>query len=247
MNSAVHPETRGDYDLSGHFDQLFRQMALAQGAQEIAFPDQIPASVLESAEYFDSFPQTAIEASPGSFFQPAVCYHLYEQLADKQLAGSLTFTSVGRCHRNEKSTDSFRLREFTMREVIFLGPAGWVEDQRHAWSASIVAFAASVWLDARLEVATDPFFISQQTRGKKLLQQLKELKLELQAAVDGKWNAIASFNLHETFFGRRFRISLADGSPASSACVAFGLDRWSMAAVRQLGARAATLAAMERQ
>jgi hypothetical protein len=151
------------------------------------------------------------------------------------------FTAVGRCRRSEKSCDDARLPEFNMREVVFVGPALWVEEQRRAWSARILEFAASMRLEGRLQVATDPFFISEQIRGKKLLQQLKELKLELQAGIgNGRRTAVASFNLHETFFGRRFRISVADGTPASSACAAFGLERWSLAAIRQLGASGLT-------
>jgi len=41
--------------------------------------------------------------------------------------------------------------------------------------------------------------------------------------------AAASFNPHERFFGEAFDIRLADGSPAASACVAFGIERWLLA------------------
>jgi threonyl-tRNA synthetase len=227
------------YRLADHFDQVFHQMAVAAGAREVLYPERLPASLLEKADYFESFSETAVPAGAGTFFQPAVCYQVYEQLAGRCLDTPLTLTSVGRCRRNEKSCDDARLREFTMREVVLVGPAPWVEAQRRSWSVRVLEYVAGIGLEASLEVATDPFFTSPTMRGKKLLQQLKELKLELQAGIgDDRRTALASFNLHETFFCRRFQISLSDGSPAVSACVAFGLERWSLAAIRQLGASA---------
>ena len=38
--------------------------------------------------------------------------------------------------------------------------------------------------------------------------------------------AVASINRHGAFFGDRFQIRDARGTPAHSACIAFGLDRW---------------------
>ena len=62
------------------------------------------------------------------------------------------------------------------------------------------------------------------------LQRIKGLKHELVFRFpDGRPLAIASFNDHELFFGDAFKISLTDGSPAWSGCVAFGLERWLMA------------------
>jgi hypothetical protein len=235
MKTIRGSETNGDYRLADRFDRVFHQLAMAAGAREILYPEQLPASVLEKAQYFESFPGNAVSTADGGFFQPAVCYQVYEQWAGRCLYTPLTLTSVGRCRRNEKSCDDGRLSEFTMREVVLLGPAPWVEEQRRSWSVRILEFAVGMGLDASLEVATDPFFITENLRGKRLLQQLKELKLELQACIGGDRRiALASLNLHETFFGRHFQISLLDGSPASSACVAFGLERWSLAALRQL-------------
>ena len=46
----------------------------------------------------------------------------------------------------------------------------------------------------------------------------------------GRWRVTsAAFNNHEAFFGDAFDISLADGAPAVSACIAFGIERWMLA------------------
>jgi hypothetical protein len=86
-----------------------------------------------------------------------------------------------------------------------------------------------------LAPAQDPFFVGE-TRGKKLLQQIKGLKYELTApGLLGMDVPVASFNLHERFFTSRFDVTLAGGEPAYSGCVAFGIERWCMALLAQHG------------
>ena len=41
--------------------------------------------------------------------------------------------------------------------------------------------------------------------------------------------AIGSSNYHEDHFGHSFGLHLADGTPAHSACIGFGLDRTTLA------------------
>ena len=126
-----------------------------------------------------------------------------------------------------------------MREVVFLGSAEFVQRQRERWMAKATRFARGLDLDASLAPANDLFF-GAGTRGRKLLQQLKQLKYELSVPLLSRSNMpIASFNLHERFFTNRFQISLATGGPAHSGCVAFGLERWCMALLARQAAPAA--------
>ena len=101
----------------------------------------------------------------------------------------------------------------------------------------ILAFALALHLLVQLDPATDSFFAGGEARGRKLLQQIKGLKFELRAQMDAKATqlAIASFNLHETFFSRRFGFRLHDSPDAHSGCVAFGLERWALALALTLG------------
>jgi hypothetical protein len=101
----------------------------------------------------------------------------------------------------------------------------------------ILAFAQSLHLVVQLNAATDSFFAGGEARGRKLLQQIKGLKFELRAQMDAKGTllALSSFNLHETFFSRRFEFHLAGGMDAYSGCVAFGLERWALALALTLG------------
>jgi hypothetical protein len=57
-----------------------------------------------------------------------------------------------------------------------------------------------------------------------------QLKYELCVDLtEVKPTAIGSSNYHEDHFGHAFGLHLADGTPAHSACIGFGLDRITLA------------------
>jgi seryl-tRNA synthetase len=217
----------------------FRVMALAAGSEERQFPTVIAEEILDRSEYFRSFPQFASAVnSPNKkgryFLLPAVCYHCYQLLMNSALAGDTVLTCQGRCFRAESANGS-HLWEFMMREIVFFGDNDFVRAQCDAWKQRIARWAAQLGLIVKLAPATDSFFVAE-TRGKKLLQQIKELKYELTApGLVGTDIPVASFNLHERFFTSRFGIALTNGDPAYSGCAAFGIERWCMALIAQHG------------
>jgi hypothetical protein len=219
-------------------DSRFVALALEAGACQLPVPPFIERSVLERAGYFESFPATMIlEDSGGQCTPPATCYHCYAKLAAASIQDNTVWTCIARCHRNEEKHGPGRLQTFTMREVVLAGSAAWVRTRRQGWMDSILAFAQSMKMNVEVEPAADPFFGAGEARGRKLLQQVKQLKYELRARVDthGTRLAISSFNLHETFFSRRFGFHLPDRTDAYSGCVAFGLERWALALALTLG------------
>jgi seryl-tRNA synthetase len=221
-------------------------------------PAAIPLATLARASYFDAFPQwltlashlredaetlerVARSADPAAqaceacapadaALPPAVCYHVYAALADRVLSAPAMVTLQGTCWRHEGD----RLRPlargwaFTMREAVCVGDAETVERFRTAGIARGRALADALAIEGRLEEATDPFF-RPTAGGRVLLQRLKGLKQELHLPVGDETVAAASFNLHERFFGEAFDIRLPDGTAAVSACVAFGVERWTLA------------------
>jgi hypothetical protein len=112
--------------------------------------------------------------------------------------------------------------EFEMRELVFLGAPEWIEQELTGLREEIATLAAHAGLHGEWQTASDPFFLPR-ARGKAHMQRILGTKIEF-CLPDGL--AIASINRHGAFFGTRFFISLGDGQPAHSACVAFGLDRW---------------------
>lgn len=174
-----------------------------------------------------------------TLLSPAVCYHLYFVLADKPLPnGELTVTAVGNCFRYESINMASleRMWNFTMREVIFVGSKDFVLNNREIARQRMASFFEDISLAYRVETANDPFFIGE-FRKQTAFQSAFQLKYEIRASLPYKNStlAIGSYNYHQDFFGRRLDITLPDGSPAHTGCVAFGLERTALAFIAQFG------------
>jgi seryl-tRNA synthetase len=226
--------------LFAKFEEHFLRMALEAGAQEHSYPSLIDNQTLRCAGYFESFPEGATGVSaPGlahdCSLSPAVCYHCYPILAQSPLRKETIWTCQGKCFRHEKGhyEGLARLWEFTMREVVFCGPADWVKQQREAWMKRVLRFCEECGLSGTLEPSTDPFY-GAASRGQQLLQRLKRLKYEMRLTLgDEGTTAAASFNLHEAHFSENFGITSTSGETFHTGCVAFGLERWVLAALEQ--------------
>jgi hypothetical protein len=174
-----------------------------------------------------------------TLLSPAVCYHLYFSLADQTLpAGQVIATAVGQCFRYEaiNLTSLERLWNFTMREVIFIGNKDFVLENREIARQRMRKVFEEIGLAYRVESANDPFFIGE-FRKQAAFQSAFQLKFEIRASLPFKDStlAVGSYNYHQDFFGRHLNISLADGSPAHTGCVAFGLERIAYAYLAQYG------------
>jgi seryl-tRNA synthetase len=182
--------------------------------------------------------ERALELPPLQL-RPALCYHVYEELAGSVLQAELAaYTVGGTCFRREATTAPLRRQwEFTMREVVFVGAPERLAEQRAAFRARSEELARELGLAAAVEVANDPFF-GTTSRGRALYQKARQLKWELvQNLSDGTPLAIASFNLHEDYFTRGFEIHRDPGRSrfAATACNAWGLERWIAAIVDRHG------------
>jgi seryl-tRNA synthetase len=178
-------------------------------------------------------------AKVGALLSPAVCYHLYFALADRPLKdGQLTVTAVGNCFRYEaiNLTSIERMWNFTMREVIFVGPKEFVLENREMARKRMSRVFEEIGLAYRVESANDPFFVGE-FRKQSAFQSAFQLKFEIRARLPFKDStlAIGSYNYHQDFFGRHLDITLPDGSPAHTGCAAFGLERMAYAFLAQYG------------
>jgi seryl-tRNA synthetase len=232
----------GGAELLHTLDLKFRNAALALGSEEWHFPTIISAETLHRVEYLRSFPGRATRAEATGrkreyYLSPAVCYHFYELFMNSILPKTALVTCRQPCFRADP-VDEHHLWEFTMREIVIIGEPDAVRRGRDEWKEMASKWAMALGIDIRLAVANDPFF-GAETRGKKLVQRVKELKIELlTSGLLANDMPIASFNLHERFFTDRFNIGLETGQ-AHSGCVGFGLERWCMALMSQVGLREA--------
>jgi seryl-tRNA synthetase len=218
-----------------------------------AFPHSLTfvTHLREDLDTIDDFSQHAacdehgLNTPPDSFsktqtlLSPAVCYHLYFSLADKPLpGGGLVATAVGNCFRYESINLASleRMWNFTMREVIFVGLKDFVLQNRETGRERMRGFFEKIGLAYRVESANDPFFIGE-FKKQAAFQSAFQLKFEIRARLPFKDStlAVGSYNYHQDFFGRSLNITLPDGSPAHTGCIAFGLERMAFAFLAQYG------------
>jgi seryl-tRNA synthetase len=231
-------------------------LCMAESPDEWRLPPAIAFATLARAEYFASFPQWLTLVShlsddesalrrvaaqngpspdavtaPKAALNPAVCYHVYSALADQVVDAPRIITAQSTCWRHEGAHHAPLERQwaFTMREIVFVGAADEAQLFLDRASSRVIGLARALGLDPAVVVATDPFF-APTARGKQLLQQLEGLKREMLLPLGANAHiAASSFNLHGAFFGQAFDIRLSTGIPATTACVAFGLERWLLA------------------
>jgi seryl-tRNA synthetase len=238
-------------------DQVVLSWAAQAGAQRVQYPPLLRADELERLDYWTNFPHLALLATgaradrgkdlaaadhtaidpallaPASYVLPsAACYSAYLDLSGTRLDGPHRITTVATCFRREDHYDGLRrLLGFTMREVVCVGDRDTVLAHIASFKQRIADFTQRLGLPLEVQPATDPFF--EQDSARNLMQKLFPVKEEF---VHGGSMAIASVNFHRNFFGERCGITLADGSPAFTSCVAFGLERWLAALGERFGA-----------
>ncbi|WP_399094226.1 aminoacyl--tRNA ligase-related protein [Streptomyces sp. BBFR2] len=231
--------------------------AAGAGAEARQYPPLLPTAELARFDYWTNFPHLALLATgareecadelthtdhtaiapallgPASYALPsAACYAAYLDLAGRRLDAPVKITTVATCFRRETRYEGLRrLLGFSMREVICVGDRDSVLAHIASFKERISAFAGRLGLPLAVRPATDPFF--EQDSARTLMQRLFPVKEEF---VHGDTLAIASVNFHRNFFGERCGIHLADGSPAFTSCVAFGLERWLAALSERFGA-----------
>ena len=173
-----------------------------------------------------------------AILSPAVCFHYYGALSGSRLPQGVCVTAVGSCFRYESSNmiSLERLWNFSMREIIFVGPKEFVLDNREAARKKVAELLEQWGFAYRVEGASDPFFIGD-FKKQVAFQSAFQLKYEIRAAIPHRQGtlAVGSYHFHQDFFGRHLDIAMQGGAPAFTGCVAFGLERMAYAFVAQYG------------
>ncbi|NUQ35697.1 MAG: hypothetical protein HUU29_12245 [Planctomycetaceae bacterium] len=230
----VYPGTIALNDLgnAGVFQSLPQHMQfVAHLRHDLAAIDAF-SKVMKESDFSGSAPPTVPDATltqPEVLLNPAVCYHCYLTLRGQRVnpAGHAV-TARSRCHRFEGASlkSLSRLADFDMRELVFVGSPPFVKEMRARATELTKELFVEWGLEGALVPANDPFF-TEEYRAKALMQQAQDLKHELTVPLpDGAPLAISSFNYHMTHFTAPFDITGANGRPAASACIGYGLERW---------------------
>jgi len=242
-------------------DDRVRNLAQSFGARLRQYPSMIAYEVMERSNYLWEFPQdlymvyecphdiealamaktlrsfTNIVRPTAAMMAPAICYHCYAEYQDQRLSRPLMLTASGPCFRHESPVrlNFWRLSEFHMREIVFMGSSTYVDQTRQALMEAVWTWFTNLGLVGKVESASDPFYF--QADYAKQYHQLRDgAKYELSVTVpEGRQVAVASFNDLGTELCQPFEILEADGEIAHSGCVGVGLERLARALITYHG------------
>lgn len=168
----------------------------------------------------------------GLVLSPAACYPIYPLAAERGAAPAdgYVFDVAADCFRHEPSRDLDRLQSFRMREFVCIAAPAQVAVFREHWMQRAAAIAQELELPYEFDRASDPFFgrVGQLMAANQVEQSLK-FELLIPVRAKGAPTACMSFNYHRDHFGKTWGILFEDGEVAHSGCVAFGIDRLTLA------------------
>jgi seryl-tRNA synthetase len=191
------------------------------------------ASIRSAVDRYDNGGDwTTSLTSSDLVLSPAACYPVYPIVASRGAlpAGGLQFDIQADCFRHEPSPHLDRLQSFRMREFVRIGSPEEIVEFRERWMARAPVLAADLGLPHTIDVANDPFFgrVGQVMAVSQRQQALKfELLIPYHAGASP--TACMSFNYHRDHFGIVWDIRDDRGEPAHTSCVAFGVDRLTVA------------------
>jgi seryl-tRNA synthetase len=167
---------------------------------------------------------------------PAACHAVYPLCRAGLPVAGRWFEVQGSCFRHEPSDDVTRMQSFTMHELVRVGTSAAALEHRDRGLAEGLDLLRGLGLDPQPVPASDPFFgrVGTLLAGEQLAE---ELKIEGVMAIGGaqRSTALMSANYHKDHFGSAFRIVLEGTEVAHSSCVAFGIDRVTVAMLDRHG------------
>lgn len=217
-------------------DALHRAGYFASFPQSVSFVSHLPQRLDAIERFRDAnarasrfvLPAESFPGAPTECLPPAVCYHRFHELAGLGVDPGSIISARCACFRYEarhNMRDLSRLWCFQMREIVYAGDEAFVRDVAARSARALEALVHDLDLVGVCETASDPFFADVLVE-KRYAQLAHDRKLELRVPLGaGETLAVASINTHEDFFARAFAIAGSRGGPATSGCMAFGLER----------------------
>jgi seryl-tRNA synthetase len=248
----------------GGIDRLVTQRIVDQPSEVLSFPPVLARWVFDKTDYLKSFPdlmgsvhtfrgtdrQHAQLVSlydeggdwPGALtpaqvvLTSATCHPVYPLCTGSLPPGGRRFEVNGYCFRCEPSIDPTRMQAFRMHEYVYVGDPDTAQTHRDEGLGRGIDLLSDLGLDVSSVEANDPFFgrlgVMLATN-----QRDEALKMEVVTPVCSAEHptAIMSANCARDHFGSPFGIVDSEGRTAHSACVAFGIDRITLALLKTHG------------
>jgi seryl-tRNA synthetase len=245
-------------------DLLITSTMVDRPAEVLSFPPVLARWVFDKTDYLKSFPDLmgsvhtfrgtdrqhaeliSLAESGGDWpgclvpaevvLCSATCHPLYPLCSGTLPEGGRRFEVNGYCFRCEPSVDPTRMQAFRMHEYVYVGEPEVAQTHRDGGLERGLELLGKLGLDVEAIPANDPFFGRLGTM--LAANQIDEaLKMEIVTPVCSteRPTAIMSANCHRDHFGVPFGITDASGGTAHSACVAFGVDRVTLALLKTHG------------
>jgi len=255
---GLYARSRAFESVAGGVMSLVDAWGDSLDAERLAFPPVVARTTFERTNYIESFPdlmgsihvfrgddkdhaellrRVAGEKDWPALLEPAetvlasaACHPVYALCTGTMPPEGRLFSVLGYCFRHEPSIDPARMQSFRMQEVVYVGDESGARSHRDTGLRFGLAMLRGLGLEMDAVAANDPFF----GRAGRVLasgQLEQELKIEGVTPICSREHptAIMSANCHQDHFGIPFGIQAADGSVAQSACVAFGIERITLA------------------
>jgi len=247
FDALVDAAAVGQSDERRHYPPLFARADYVRTSHIQSFPDLLGSvhaftgkdrEHMELLRKFHEHEDWTRDLAPAAVMMvPAVCYPLYPSLAGTLPEAGRTVDMEGWVFRHEPSDDPARMMCFRQREFVRVGTGASALAHRDAWLERARALLDRVELPVTPVVANDPFF-GRGGRLAKATQREQVLKWELVVPITSTEapTAVASANYHLDYFGQTFGIAQADGSPAHTSCIGFGVERIALALFKTHGA-----------
>lgn len=251
--------------LLDYFDDLFKEMAMSLGAMEKHYPVLLPVEVMDKTGYLRKTPQYPVFCcnieedieileqfkksnmtnrvsefvdAPRHVLSPAACFHLYVDYKNTEFEKNTLITLKQSVFRNEGRYnwhDFGRLKDYHVREIVFIGDEEYVEETRKKLLENTKKIMDEFNINCRICITFDPFVMPSMQKFKKVqLQEKSKYELQIQYG-DDKYCAISSFNLHGTAFTNPFNIKVTGKEETVTGCVGFGLERLVLTFIAQYG------------
>ena len=230
-------------------DDFFKTLIPDKNYKELNLGSIISKEELEKCGYFDKNPDylllnasihekdvekvlktkqvesSVIDDNTISFLIPAGCLNIYPLFKNRTDIENVCISNCSRVFRRENTyTEGVRLKEFTQREIVFIGEQEYVRSMLDKFAENIFLFAQRINNQARIEAATDHFYATPMNRLAKRYQLINNTKREVIIPINGNDVACSSINYHNNSFSKAF--NFACNNRIVTGCVGFGVERW---------------------
>lgn len=166
---------------------------------------------------------------------PSTCFHFFKKRGNQNISKNEIVTAISKCGRFESKNhkEITRLREFFLREFIFIGSKNFVDDTRFKTLDVFKQLISNFEIPGIMQSANDPFF-TQSHNLKSSYQKKLKMKYEFKANIQNREFAIFSSNYHGLNFSKNFKIK-RNNKFIHSGCIGFGLERFAYAFFGQHG------------